>query len=44
MSVHRITEPADVETCPFCGDEIQDGCCDHCPDQYAANDNYEEAA
>lgn len=41
MSVHRITEPADVEICPGCNSELDEGCCDHCDDQYAANDNEE---
>lgn len=30
------------ERCPYCGDELEDGCCDHCDDRWAANDNQEE--
>jgi hypothetical protein len=33
----------DEDPCPWCGDELQDGCCDHCDDRYAANDNQEAA-
>lgn len=31
------------ETCPWCGDPLEDGCCEHCDDLYAANDNWEDA-
>ena len=30
-----------VEYCPWCGDELDEGCCDECDDRYAANDNFE---
>lgn len=28
------------ERCPWCDGELEDGCCEGCDDEYAANDNW----
>lgn len=34
-------EAANDVVCPYCGDDLDEGCCDHCDDQYEGD---EEAA